>query len=87
MNKDSGITVSTLKVDGGMTSNSLLMQLQADLVGITVGLYSYIYFGAECHCQRAIVVHLLQTLRRSTDVAKQEAKVIWQRLHECTAHS
>ena len=35
---NSGMTdVTTLKVDGGMTSNNLLMQLQADLTGIKVG--------------------------------------------------
>jgi glycerol kinase len=28
--------VVTFKVDGGMTANSLLMQLQADLAGVTV---------------------------------------------------
>lgn len=37
MNKDSGIPLTSLQVDGGMTQNSLLMQLQADLVGIPVG--------------------------------------------------
>jgi glycerol kinase len=36
MNRDSGITISSLNVDGGMTSNNLLMQLQADLIGINV---------------------------------------------------
>jgi glycerol kinase len=37
MNKDSGIPLTTLLVDGGMTVNDLLMQLQADLLGIDVG--------------------------------------------------
>ena len=37
MNMDCGIPLSTLKVDGGMTNNNLLMQLQADLLGIDVG--------------------------------------------------
>ena len=36
MNQDSGIPVTSLQVDGGMTANTLLMQLQADLVGIPV---------------------------------------------------
>ena len=41
MNQDSGIPLTSLKVDGGMTANSLLMQIQADLLGIPVGrLYS-----------------------------------------------
>lgn len=37
MVKDSGTNLSMLQVDGGMTVNNLLMQLQADLTGITVG--------------------------------------------------
>ncbi|XP_026473009.1 glycerol kinase-like isoform X2 [Ctenocephalides felis] len=36
MNKDCGFPLSKLHVDGKMTSNNLLMQLQADLVGIPV---------------------------------------------------
>ncbi|XP_022184292.2 glycerol kinase [Nilaparvata lugens] len=36
MYKDCGIALNRLKVDGGMTQNSLLMQLQADLCGIPV---------------------------------------------------
>ncbi|XP_056620076.1 glycerol kinase isoform X2 [Triplophysa dalaica] len=36
MNQDSGIALSQLKVDGGMTSNRLLMQLQADILCIPV---------------------------------------------------
>lgn len=36
MNKDCGIPLEKLQVDGGMTSNNLLMQLQADLIGISV---------------------------------------------------
>lgn len=34
MNKDCGIPLTKLQVDGGMTANNLLMQLQADLVGL-----------------------------------------------------
>lgn len=37
MVKDSGTKLTTLQVDGGMTVNDLLMQLQADLTGIAVG--------------------------------------------------
>ncbi|GJQ79658.1 hypothetical protein Trydic_g5814 [Trypoxylus dichotomus] len=36
MNKDYGAKLQSLQVDGGMTANSLLMRLQADLTGITV---------------------------------------------------
>ncbi|XP_036396194.1 glycerol kinase-like isoform X5 [Megalops cyprinoides] len=36
MNQDSGIPLNQLQVDGGMTSNKLLMQLQADILCIPV---------------------------------------------------
>uniref|UniRef100_A0AAX7V8B0 Probable glycerol kinase n=1 Tax=Astatotilapia calliptera TaxID=8154 RepID=A0AAX7V8B0_ASTCA len=36
MNQDSGIPLTQLQVDGGMTSNKLLMQLQADILCIPV---------------------------------------------------
>lgn len=36
MSKDCGLQLTRLQVDGGMTANNLLMQTQADLVGIPV---------------------------------------------------
>ncbi|XP_047140126.1 glycerol kinase 3 isoform X1 [Hydra vulgaris] len=36
MNKDSGIPLKQLIVDGGMTANNFLMQMQADILGIEV---------------------------------------------------
>jgi glycerol kinase len=36
MAADSGVTLKTLKVDGGMTANNLLMQIQADVLGVPV---------------------------------------------------
>ncbi|XP_044180131.1 glycerol kinase-like [Acropora millepora] len=36
MNMDCGIPLTSLQVDGGMTVNNLLMQLQADILGISV---------------------------------------------------
>ncbi len=36
MQRDSGVTLSTLRVDGGMVRNELLMQFQADLLGVPV---------------------------------------------------
>jgi glycerol kinase len=36
MEKDSGVPLKTLKVDGGAVKNSFLMQLQADVLGKTV---------------------------------------------------
>ena len=36
MNQDSGIPLKALLVDGGMTANDLLMQMQADTLGIDV---------------------------------------------------
>ena len=37
VNKDMGLVLSKLLVDGGMTSNNLVMQMQADICGITIG--------------------------------------------------
>jgi len=36
MEKDAGITMTELRVDGGATENNLLMQFQADLLGVPV---------------------------------------------------
>jgi len=36
MEKDSGVTLKSLKVDGGMVFNELLMQFQADIVDVPV---------------------------------------------------
>jgi glycerol kinase len=36
MQKDSGTTLSELRVDGGATANNLLMQFQADVLGVPV---------------------------------------------------
>lgn len=36
MEADSGIPITTLKVDGGASANNLLMQFQADIIGETV---------------------------------------------------
>ncbi len=36
MNRDSGVALSSLKVDGGMVANELLMQFQADVLNVPV---------------------------------------------------
>jgi glycerol kinase len=36
MEKDAGLTLKELRVDGGATANELLMQFQADLLGVPV---------------------------------------------------
>jgi glycerol kinase len=36
MNADSGVALTSLKVDGGMVANDLLMQFQADILGVPV---------------------------------------------------
>ena len=36
MQQDSGVTLETLKVDGGVTANELCMQIQADVLGVPV---------------------------------------------------
>jgi glycerol kinase len=44
MARDAGVHLTSLQVDGGMTQNNLLIQLQADILGIPIGsnVYSYI---------------------------------------------
>ena len=36
MERDAGITLAELRVDGGAAANNLLMQFQADLLGVPV---------------------------------------------------
>jgi glycerol kinase len=36
MHADSGVELTSLKVDGGMVQNELLMQFQADVLGVPV---------------------------------------------------
>jgi glycerol kinase len=36
MNRDSGVSLGALKVDGGMVTDELLMQIQADVLGVPV---------------------------------------------------
>ena len=36
MNKDSGVHLSRLKVDGGMVANEILMQFQSDMLNVPV---------------------------------------------------
>ena len=36
MNRDSGVALTSLKVDGGMVANELLMQFQSDILGVPV---------------------------------------------------
>ena len=36
MEKDSGVRLDVLKVDGGVTANELCMQMQADILGVPV---------------------------------------------------
>ena len=38
MNQDSELPLASLRVDSGMTVNNLLLQLQADLLGINIGM-------------------------------------------------
>ena len=50
MKQDTGLPLSKLLVDGAMTANNLLMQMQADICGIPVGknqsfLLSFFFFS------------------------------------------
>lgn len=45
MKEDTGITLKKLLVDGAMSSNNVLMQMQADICGVPVGKFNRkIYF-------------------------------------------
>ena len=57
MNQDSELPLTSLRVDGGMTVNNLLLQLQADLLGIPVG-----------RCTVTRMNHMLYTSVRFADV-------------------
>lgn len=48
MNQDSRVPLTQLQVDGGMTSNRLLMQLQADILCTTVGKHVHTRSGRRC---------------------------------------
>eukprot|EP00056_Hartaetosiga_gracilis_P001195 m.42901 g.42901 ORF g.42901 m.42901 type:complete len:92 (+) comp10535_c0_seq2:1222-1497(+) len=48
MAKDCTFAISTLRVDGGMTMNNLLLQFQADILGIPV-CKNYIAFQQSNH--------------------------------------
>ncbi len=37
MNQDTELPLAQLRVDGGMAANDLVLQLQADILGITIG--------------------------------------------------
>ena len=37
MNQDSELPLNSVRVDGGMTENELMLQLQADILGIKIG--------------------------------------------------
>ena len=41
MNHDAEVPLTSLRVDGGMTVNKLLLQLQSDILGIPVGKLLY----------------------------------------------
>lgn len=46
MKKDTGYILSKLLVDGAMTTNNLLMQMQADICGIPVGKQNIFFYPA-----------------------------------------
>ena len=37
MNQDSELPLNSVRVDGGMTENRLMLQIQADILGIKMG--------------------------------------------------
>jgi len=57
MKKDCGVPITKLKVDGGVTANNLLLQMQADLIGsevITASIRETTALGVAIAAYRAI---------------------------------
>ena len=44
MNQDSELPLNSVRVDGGMTENKLMLQLQADILGIKMGTTTLILY-------------------------------------------
>lgn len=61
MTLDCGFPLTRLLVDGGMTANNLLMQLQADLCGIPVGKHHVIVWYLD---ERSFVSKISVTVIR-----------------------
>lgn len=58
MAKDCGFPQTKLLVDGGMTMNNYLMQIQADYCGIPVGLYRrYLNISVSILCNNLQLDH------------------------------
>jgi glycerol kinase len=44
MNQDSELPLNSVRVDGGMTENKLMLQLQADILGIKMGMATFVSY-------------------------------------------
>jgi glycerol kinase len=77
MQRDAGITLQVLKVDGGMISNDLLMQFQADILGVPVVCP---HVSETTALGAAYAAGLAAGLWSSTDALRAQwtAKQIWQ---------
>jgi hypothetical protein len=79
MNKDCGIPLTKLLVDGGMTVNNYVMQLQADLCGIPVGSYLHTLLWGGGH-RRQINQGALYILLRRDVIGKSYFCIFWSSL-------
>lgn len=91
MRQDSGISLDRLRVDGGATSNDLLMQMQADMLGVpverprvleTTALGAALLAARGAGCDAAIDTSLArQTERvfypRIDDAARERTLAVW----------
>jgi glycerol kinase len=97
MERDSGVAIRTLRVDGGGSMNGFLMQLQADLLGVPVerpkvsettalGAASLAALGAGVFKSRDEVVKTWALDKRykpkSTDEARKAQAAEWARFVE-----
>ena len=70
MTKDSGISLTKLKVDGGAAANELLMQFQADLLGVSV-------IRSQVSETTALGAAFLAGLAAGVRSSKEEIAAIW----------
>ncbi|SDJ86599.1 glycerol kinase [Catalinimonas alkaloidigena] len=76
MQEDSGLTLQTLKVDGGAVANNYLMQFQADILGVEVERPEVIEstaWGAACLAGMHVGIWSLETIAEVRRVEKRFA--------------
>ena len=58
MNQDSELPLNSVRVDGGMTENKLMLQLQADILGIKMGIATLILYYHHPYTVGSWLIHV-----------------------------